>query len=276
MPMPCDANNVFEYSKRLMDTLIRFLSDTPTPILAALFLLENAFIFCIALAGGEWLARRYVHQPATERLVAERPPAVTRTEMVLALVTVLLNALVTLGGLYMWRSGIIQFRTQIGWAALFDFLFLVLVMDFAMYVLHRLAHVPWIFRLIHRTHHVYDNPRPLTLFVMNPLEALSFGLMWLALLSCYDATWLGMSFYLVFNVAFGTIGHIGVEPVSARWRRHPVLRHISTSSFHAGHHQSDNYNFGFYTLLWDRLFGTLSPDCARDSALMKTTHSIAP
>lgn len=27
--------------------------------------------------------------------------------------------------------------------------------------------------------------------------------------------------------------------------------------FHGGHHELVRYNFGFYTLLWDRLFGTL-------------------
>ena len=31
-------------------------------------------------------------------------------------------------------------------------------------------------------------------------------------------------------------------------------------SFHAQHHAEPTHNFGFYTLLWDRLFGTLHPE----------------
>ena len=35
-----------------------------------------------------------------------------------------------------------------------------------------------------------------------------------------------------------------------------VLRHIGSTTFHADHDQDRNVNFGFYTDVWDRLFGT--------------------
>jgi sterol desaturase/sphingolipid hydroxylase (fatty acid hydroxylase superfamily) len=37
----------------------------------------------------------------------------------------------------------------------------------------------------------------------------------------------------------------------------PFVHYISTSTFHAEHHQDADHNFGFYTLIWDRLFVTL-------------------
>ena len=40
----------------------------------------------------------------------------------------------------------------------------------------------------------------------------------------------------------------------------PLLRDIGGSTFHARHHQDLRCNFGFYTLIWDRLFGTLRKD----------------
>ncbi|BCM91248.1 hypothetical protein IAD21_03114 [Abditibacteriota bacterium] len=235
-----------------MNTLIFFLRDTPIWILVLCILAENVFILVGAVLVGEGLARLYASHRVTE---AAAP--LTSLEIMLASTTVLLNSLVTLGGLFLWRADFIHFRMDSGWAVLLDFLVLVLVMDVAMYVLHRLAHVPLFFKMVHRTHHLYDNPRPLTLFVMNPVEALSFGLLWLTLLCIYDATWVGMSLYLVSNVAFGLIGHIGVEPFPERWKTTPILKYISTSSFHAGHHQDGDHNFGFYTLIWDRVFGTL-------------------
>jgi sterol desaturase/sphingolipid hydroxylase (fatty acid hydroxylase superfamily) len=35
---------------------------------------------------------------------------------------------------------------------------------------------------------------------------------------------------------------------------------VTGGSFHARHHQDITCNFGFYTLIWDRLFRTLRKD----------------
>ncbi len=59
---------------------------------------------------------------------------------------------------------------------------------------------------------------------------------------------------------FGTVGHLGVEPLPDAWLRWPGLRWLAGGSFHAQHHQDITHNYGFYTLIWDRLFGTLRPD----------------
>jgi sterol desaturase/sphingolipid hydroxylase (fatty acid hydroxylase superfamily) len=113
---------------------------------------------------------------------------------------------------------------------------------------------------MHRLHHDYDRPRPLTLFILNPVENLSFGMLWLAVITAYSPSWLGMSIYLLLNVLFGTIGHLGVEPFPVWWAKTPVLRYLAGGTFHARHHQDLDSNFGFYTLIWDRLFGTLRKD----------------
>lgn len=254
-----------------MDAIIRFLRDAPVAMLIVFIVLENVFIFVASLVVGAWLAKWFAHRP-----VSEAPELLSRQEIGLATSTVLLNSLVTIAGLFLWRRGIIQFRTDMGFfTVLLDLAFLVLVMDVCMYVLHRVAHIPIFFKIVHRTHHCYDNPRPLTLFVMNPLECLSFGMLWLLVVSIYHATWIGMSLYLAFNVAFGLLGHIGVEPFPDRWNRTPVLKYISTSSFHAGHHHEDDYNFGFYTLIWDRLFGTLAPRYDDDFAHQSSSDNVS-
>jgi sterol desaturase/sphingolipid hydroxylase (fatty acid hydroxylase superfamily) len=133
-----------------------------------------------------------------------------------------------------------------------------------MYLLHRVAHIPVLYALLHKFHHQYDRPRPLTLFALSPVENLAFGGLWLMFISIYHASWLGMSLYLMLNVCFGAVGHLGVEPLPAGWVRRPVLRQFAGGSFHAQHHQDMRHNFGFYTLFWDRLFGTLRPDYERN------------
>jgi lathosterol oxidase len=40
----------------------------------------------------------------------------------------------------------------------------------------------------------------------------------------------------------------------------PPLRLLGTSTFHAEHHEHRQFNFGFCTLIWDKLFGTLDPE----------------
>src|SRR4029453_6504341 len=99
-----------------------------------------------------------------------------------------------------------------------------------MYVFHRVAHLPILYPLIHDTHHRFENPRPLTLFVLNPFETLGFGVLWLIVITIYSSSFVAMISYLTLNVAFGLMGHLGVEPFPRRWLELPVIRYISTST----------------------------------------------
>ncbi|MDF1663531.1 MAG: sterol desaturase family protein [Planctomycetota bacterium] len=241
-----------------MEVMISFLKEESLTKLGLLFLLENLAIFLFTLVVG----RVFIWRFRSARVTAPAPP-IKGWELALALVNVVLNSTVTLLGLWLWRQGWIVFRNELGIYALIDVFVLVAVMDFAMYWLHRIAHIKFVY-FVHVTHHEFQRVRPLTLFVLNPAENLGFGLLWLTVIAIYPATWLGMSVYLALNVTFGAIGHLGVEPFPAWWPKAFALRHIGTSTFHAQHHNDIDHNFGFYTLLWDRLFNTLSPRYEQD------------
>lgn len=232
--------------------LIEWLRQLNSAVAAGLFLAENVVIFILAVAGGEVLARMF----KTIRVAAE-PPPLSRKEVVLAVTTILLNTVVTWAGWELWKLGVIRFRPDFGWRAWLDVAVLLALMDFAMYLLHRLAHHPLLFPLLHRMHHEYERVRPMTLFILNPFETLAFGALWLTVITIYPPSWLGMSVYLMLNVAFGTIGHLGVEPVPSAVAKNPLTGWLAGSTFHARHHHDPNINFGFYTLIWDRLFRTL-------------------
>lgn len=217
-------------------------------------LLQNVTVFALAIIVGHLFIRIF-----SNRRVADVPPALSGKEIALATSTVLLNTIVTIIGWHLWRMGIIRFREDVGVWVLVDVLILFFVMDFMMYALHRIAHLPIFFPILHKTHHGYEDPRPLTLFVLNPAETLSFGMLWLFVIAVYSFSWIGMSIYLVLNVVFGTIGHLGVEPFPASWQRIPILRFITTGLFHVQHHKDQKHNYGFYTAVWDKLFKTLHP-----------------
>jgi lathosterol oxidase len=218
---------------------------------------ENLLICLLALAAGEAIVRLL-----PRRRVTPPPLPLSAHELALGATTVILNSGVTLLGYALWRRGVIRFRDDTGPRAWLDVVVLLLVMDAAMYVLHRIAHHPLLYR-IHAPHHRYERVRPLTLFVLSPLEVAGFGGLWLLVIALYPASWLGMSVYLALNVAFGTVGHLGVEIVPRWWAHLPGFRAVATSTFHAGHHLDRNTNFGFYTVVWDRLFTTLDPEYFR-------------
>jgi len=239
-----------------LNNLIQPLYTMPLEGVALWVLAENALIFFASLVIGHVAVKIF-----KSHAITAPPPPITSIEIVLAISCVILNSLITGLGVILWRAGIVQLRPVDGIVGIFvDCVVLFFAMDFAMYVFHRVAHHPLLYPLIHDTHHRFDNPRPLTLFVLNPFETLGFGALWLVVISIYHSTFVGMIVYLTLNVAFGLIGHLGVEPFPRRWLELPLIRWISTSTFHAEHHQDRHHNYGFYTLLWDRLFGTLSPD----------------
>lgn len=213
---------------------------------------ENLLLTAGAILLGHLLILIFARRPVT----GPAPP-VEPLEFLLASVCVLMNSATTFLGWILWKQGVIVIRREAGSTVFLDALCLLLIMDLAMYVLHRLAHAPYIFPWLHSLHHRYDHPRPLTLFVMNPLETLAFGLLWVGVLCVYHPTFGGIAIYLTLNVIFGTIGHLGVEPLPERWQNNRFFRWLGGSHFHAGHHVEPDVNFGFYTTFWDRLFRTL-------------------
>ena len=239
----------------LLDEFIRILQNLTFLQATLAFLAENIVLFVCAVALGKLLVYFFA-----KNRVAEEPTSITLLEIGLTISTIIFNTIVTIIGWIMWKENIIQFRRDFGFYAFLDVVILFIAMDFFMYILHRVAHHPLLYPYLHATHHRFDKPHPITLFALNPFEVIGFGALWLAVISIYDASWLGMSIYLMINVLFGTIGHLGVEPFSKCWLSLPGIRIVSTSTFHAQHHQDIEHNFGFYTLLWDKLFGTISPE----------------
>lgn len=221
---------------------------------AVLALAENAALVGIGWALGVCALRL----PGGHRLTAD-PGPVSRLELTLVVVTTLLNAGVTVAGWWLWRAGLITLTTEPGPRILLDFLLLFIVMDLAMYVGHATAHLRRLFPLAHRLHHVFADARPITLFALHPVEVIGFGALWMAALVVYPFSAWALGAYATVNLVFGIFGHLGVEPLPAPIRRSPVFRWLATPTMHAGHHAQPRFNLGFYTTVWDRLFGTLDP-----------------
>ncbi|WP_196954697.1 sterol desaturase family protein [Hymenobacter guriensis] len=232
----------------LLDSLKALSWQTALP----LFLVENLLVLLLAVGFGYLLQWLFGKGQALGPLYHP----VSRQEMWLAACTLLLNTCITYAGFWLWQQGLILIRTDVSYRFILDFLVLFLGMDLAMYVFHYLIHHSVLYRWVHGLHHHYTSPQPIDLFVLHPIETVGFGGLWLLLMYVYPASFAAIVAYLTVNVLFGVLGHCGVEPFPASWARHPLLKHLGSSGFHFQHHQHDTYNFGFYTSLWDRLFGT--------------------
>jgi sterol desaturase/sphingolipid hydroxylase (fatty acid hydroxylase superfamily) len=156
----------------------------------------------------------------------------------------------------MWKNNIIHIGTNISWMIILDFLLLFLAMDLLMFIFHYIIHKTFLFKVVHQLHHQSTDPSPIDLFVLHPIETIAFGSLWLILLMLYPFNIYAIIIYLVINVLFGLIGHLGIEPLPGKIRNLPVIKYLGTSTFHHNHHQDVQHNFGFYTSIWDRLLKT--------------------
>lgn len=230
--------------------LLNQLLHLPEYTLWAIFLAENILITISVLFTGHVLQQRF----SPSAVVAYR---YTLREWFICAVTNLLNTLVTYGGFRLWQQGYLVMDIGASWFIIVDFVILFLSMDFLMYIFHYIIHKTFLYKAMHRLHHEAINPKPIDLFVLHPVEAICFGSLWLMLLQVYTFNIYAIILYLVVNVIFGMLGHLGIEPLPDKMRSHALVKYFGTSTFHHQHHQDVQYNFGFYTTLWDRLFGTL-------------------
>jgi Delta7-sterol 5-desaturase len=222
---------------------------------ATFFLLANAGIFVISVTLCFWLGCKF----KGKRIFARWEPIRT-LELSAALASIGLNAGISVIGWLLWKAEYITIHSGSLLEAFFHFICMVIFMDFGMYVFHRLAHIPLAFALMHSFHHRHETTNPISLFVLHPVEVLGFGALMITYLLFVPIEIAGLIMYLTMNILWGTLGHSGVEPFPAKLSALPLLRIVGTSTFHAEHHEHPKYNFGFYTLIWDKLFGTLDPD----------------
>lgn len=172
----------------------------------------------------------------------------TRVDVVNSLQILFVNILVAVPGYYLLKGGVISFISE--GSFLLDFLFLVLIFDFTMYVLHLISHYVWPFKYFHLQHHTHHYFNAISLYVMAPIEAILFGTLLTLTTLLFTFNIYSLLLFIFFNWIFGVIGHLNTSATK-------LPRFFGNSIFHQTHHQQPNCNFGFYTVFWDNLFGTV-------------------
>jgi sterol desaturase/sphingolipid hydroxylase (fatty acid hydroxylase superfamily) len=233
-----------------IQALLDQLLQLPEYAIWMLFLAENILITVSVLMIGHVLLQRFSSEPV-------KAYRYTLREWLICAVTNILNTLVTYAGFWLWKGGHLIMDMSASLFLIYDFVILFLAMDLLMYIFHYAIHKTFLYKAMHGLHHKAVDPKPIDLFILHPVETLCFGGLWLILLLLYPFNVYAIILYLTVNVIFGMAGHLGIEPLSEKMRGNAFLKYFGTSTFHHQHHQNVQHNFGFYTTLWDRLFGTL-------------------
>ena len=173
--------------------------------------------------------------------------ALTKPDVINSILIVLINIVIAIPGYYLYINEYIRFTIDTNF--FLDFAILFFTFDLVMYLLHLVSHFVWPFNKFHKKHHAHKFFNAISLYVMAPSETFLFGLL---LTVCAFFIQLNIYSFLAFiflNWALGVIGHLNTQST-----KQPLL--FGNHVFHKTHHQQANQNFGFYTVIWDKIFGT--------------------
>jgi len=137
-------------------------------------------------------------------------------------------------------------------------LVLLLLTEISFYFVHRAMHSKTLFRHTHKLHHLSTDPTPFALNSVHTFEAImDIGFIVIAsfLIPLHP---LGLFSTVTIALIWSTIGHLGYEILPKRL--YSIGKYLNLPTYHNHHHKTFNYNFGYYTTILDRVFGTLHPD----------------
>lgn len=155
----------------------------------------------------------------------------------------------------------IQYGTiaEYGWGYFgLSFVWMFFLHDAYFYWIHRLMHLPSLYRWIHRVHHQSTNPSPWTAYAFHPVEAILEAGIAPVIAFTLPVNRYGFTIFMIFQLAYNVYGHLGYELIPLAWRQTRLGRWINTSTAHNLHHHFFKGNYGLYTRIWDRWLGTES------------------
>lgn len=172
---------------------------------------------------------------------------ITKKDIISSIQVLLINIIVAIPGYYLFQNGSIRFITEKHFVL--DFLLLYFIFDFVMYLLHFIAHYVWPFKKFHLKHHTHHYFNAISLYVMEPVESLLFGLLLTLSVLVYSFNFYSFLCFITFNWLFGVVAHLNTKSI-----KQPKF--FGNHIFHKIHHEHSNSNYGFYTVIWDKIFRT--------------------
>jgi sterol desaturase/sphingolipid hydroxylase (fatty acid hydroxylase superfamily) len=178
--------------------------------------------------------------------------------------------------LFLWQQGYTRIYTDIhayGWWWLAASLVVSMLIDETYYYwIHRLLHVPAIFRRIHRIHHQSNVTSPWTAFSFHPIEGLLLAVVLPVTLMIIPMHPFVILTQLAIMTFTSVINHLDIEIYPAHFNKHSIGRWLIGATHHSLHHKQFRYNYGLYFTFWDKWQKTESPafDSTFDAATKRS------
>jgi len=216
---------------------------------------------------GVWLVFYLFYRAAySQRRISdlEQTPGQTRREFLYSLRSIAIFGLVT---------GLVVYASCFGWTRLYTrpdeygwpwFVLsigvMVFIHDAYFYWTHRLMHIPWLYRMLHHTHHRSLSPTPWAAYAFSTGEAFvqaGQGVVIVLLIPVHREAY---GIFMFIQIVFNAFGHCGYEIFPRRFLRSRLGLFLNSVTHHAMHHEKFRANYGLYFNVWDRLMGTNHPD----------------
>lgn len=152
--------------------------------------------------------------------------------------------------------------TEFIWFIPLSFIFEI-IFDFFHYWTHRMAHLNFIYKYLHKKHHKFAHPSTITTFYQDPIDLLLTNSLPVILTLCIipKLTFFQFTMILLYKTYIELSGHCGKKlyPVSSflQFIWFPKLFGIELyAEDHDIHHSVNNCNYSKRFSLWDKMFGT--------------------
>ncbi|MEM6411880.1 MAG: sterol desaturase family protein [Pseudomonadota bacterium] len=252
---------ISEFLTPLIGTWPPALKLIAVAAVVALLILLRYFLFTGAAFGVGALIERL----APWRRLQKVPFTVAqiRREIGYSMLSVLVFMVVVGVILAMSSAGMTQLYTdasQYGWLWFWvQIPVLLLIQDWYFYWMHRTAHMPLFYDRVHKTHHLSTNPSAFSAFAFHPFEAFLEIAIFLVLIVIMPVHVTALLIAGLASLAYNVYGHLGYEVMPRMIAQSPLGYWLNKSAYHNQHHRTYRYNYGLYTVIWDRLHGTLHP-----------------
>ena len=193
----------------------------------------------------------------------EYKPGQFRKEVIWSLITAVSFSVTAALTVWLWQQGYTQVYTDIHayplWWLPLSLLISMLIDETYYYWLHRLLHLPGMFKKIHRIHHLSSVASPWTAFAFHPVEGLLLGIILPLTLMIVPMHPVVILIQLVMMTFSSVISHLDIEIFPRQFHKHPIGKWLIGATHHSLHHRQFKYNYGLYLTCWDKWEKTESP-----------------
>jgi lathosterol oxidase len=248
----------------------------------ALMLAFDGGRYVIAVGGALAIFWWWGREKFRHRLIRSNyaPVASMRRELAYSVSTAMIFSANGVALYFGTRAGIFHVAPGLGdrgWLYFLLTLVLLPVMhDTYFYWTHRAMHHRRLFKIVHRVHHLSNNPSPCAAYAFHPTEAVVQAayvpLITLVMPVCDVSLFL----FLAFMISRNVLGHLGLELFPKRFVRGRWTKFSTTTTHHGMHHQRFNGNYGLYFTFWDRVMRTMHEDYEMEFERIASRSPIGP